>query len=313
MQRGMRLLRRQQWASYGCLLLLSSALAEQFASESLPSPHFRFEQLPVFEPESEFTTHDLQPARGRWRWPSVESGLVADGSMRGLFARVDLEPGLLLPYVGNVDSEALSYYTLLNQYTGVSVDSPPSHPLCLQDYCVASLANEASAGTEQGYNSRFFCPTGQEAEVMLRFAPKYHGWSRRSCLLLVMAPVRSGEQLHVHYGEGYERVGYTPADADVHSDPAAYKATEEALAEAIDRVEVLAPEWLHEEGAPALQALVGEEWVDAWVVSYKVETAAEPGTALTLTVEELADESLYRAGADALCPYRNAGSGHSEL
>jgi len=284
--------------------------------------HFRFEQLPVFDAESEYTTHELKPARGRWRWPSVESQVVVNGSisMRGLFARVDIEAGLLIPYVGNVDSEALSYYTLLNHYTNFSIDAPPSHPLCQQDYCVASLTNEASAGTGQGYNSRFFCPTGHEAGVMLKFAPKYFGWDRRACLLLVMSPVRAGEELFVHYGEGYQRLGYVPADADVQAAPDVYEAMEKALEEATNSLEVIAPEWLHEEGAPALQALVGEEgneeWVDAWVVSYTVETAEEPGKAITLTADELADESLYRAGAGVLCPYRSWPPGptsHGEL
>ena len=173
-----------------------------------PPPTLRFIQPPCF-------------GSGQWEW-----GVLYVGSDRGkgsgLFAAVDLPPGLLIPYIGrelpnnhrikgdSYDFKAYNETFILRADPGGVTPTPE----CQNSYCVASFANEATAGRER-YNCEFVTlPLGGCRAVM----PMYPDFMpEHDVFLLTMCTVLKHQPLLAHYGSAYRR-DYAAAAAEEVAD-----------------------------------------------------------------------------------------------
>ena len=281
------------------LLLLS--LLPQLHAE----PVLRFEQPPAFIESSAYTSTSGNRALGRWVWPSFTVAETLDGrraeawqresgeshlqrSMKGLFAAGSVAPGLLLPYVGelrdlharghrpasNLSLDTSYEYILANSATNLRADGHPALPLCRQQYCAAAFINEASGA--QLYNARYWCPSPEEARV-LALAPPYHSWDPRGCFILVMSRLQVGEEVLMHYGDGYPRLGYTARPSTAVTDAAQWAATEAALQAAVAAGTPLGAEWHLAAAQQARQEVASDKLVDAWFLrNAKVDNVSLP-------------------------------------
>lgn len=302
------------------------------------APALRYEQPPTFLENSDYTSASGARARGRWVWPSFIVAETPDGSMRGLYAAGAVSPGLLLPYVGELGNlhkrghrpasylslDASYTYVLANGATNLRSDGDPALPLCRQQYCAAAFVNEASGA--QLYNARYWCPTPAEARV-LAHAPAYHSWEPRGCFILVMSELQVGEEVLMHYGDGYPRAGYTAHPGSAVADAAQWAATEAALQAAVAAGAPLGAEWLHPPVAPVVAQQAwrvdgSDEWVDAWFLrcvegGVELEVARAPGLPLVVTHALLAGEGEYfrevAGGCEACRACSRQGSSRTEL
>ena len=107
----------------------------------------------------------------RWVWDGLEVRAVRFGSvLHGLFATRDIEPGLMIPYVGDMftddssaseaDARRSAHGLPPSRYILEEFDANPDAPACKQLYCVAGFANEAYA--DRLYNSTFVTFNGYE-------------------------------------------------------------------------------------------------------------------------------------------------------
>ena len=164
-----------------------------------------------------FIKPPIQGADGNWKWPPLEVKKVTvkvkenDGTekeiqVNGLFAAKDIDPGLLVPYAGRSIARSTANntdnsYQMEASNGRVIVDAIPSLSECALQYCVGGFTNEASENVrKEKYNCRFV-ELWEENAVN---APRYkHARPADWPYLMVMSPLKAGEQLFVSYGASY--------------------------------------------------------------------------------------------------------------
>jgi len=163
----------------------------------------------------------------KWEWDHLQVHMEKRGARDyySLRAKERILPGLLIPYVGDVQ---LTYnkhedldYMMRELYVGDLEPQPglrksrvplkayvfaePTRQICHNEYCVAAFINEATDGTDQSYN----CDTVNLSANNVKYAPNYAGFMKLSGYILVNSTVEKGEELFLNYGEDYARRGYT--------------------------------------------------------------------------------------------------------
>ena len=123
-------------------------------------------------------------------------------------AQRDLQPGLLLPYVGvryaSDEAHCGDKSYLLGGPSGCSLrDAHPSLPALAGQLSAAAYANELYAPRTQRYNATYYWLGRWSAEMVERNLPAYKGpngesvFDRDGCCVAVTAPVRAGEEIFV--------------------------------------------------------------------------------------------------------------------
>jgi hypothetical protein len=154
-------------------------------------------------------------------WEEVRSGFGPDTrQFRSLCARRRIAPGLIIPYSGVVSGTPgpdRAYQHELGR--GWAVDASPE--LCEPGVCIAGYVNEATEGTSELYNCKFYNLT----EENQRNCPAYPGFDKTinanqwPVFLVVMCEIQAGQPLLVSYDSPrYLRADYRakPDDFTTH-------------------------------------------------------------------------------------------------
>ena len=154
----------------------------------------------------------------RWVWDGLEVRPVRFGSVlgHGLFATRVIEPGLMIPYVGDLFTEEGEARRAANKvppsrYILEEFDADPGAPACKQLYCAAGFANEAYA--DRRYNSTFVTFNGYEDadRTICKNMPFYRHFDAWGGFLVPYKRLAVGEELCSWYGKSYASMrDYTP-------------------------------------------------------------------------------------------------------
>jgi hypothetical protein len=155
-----------------------------------------------------------------WKWPPLEVKKVQGTEMNGLFAAQKIEAGLLIPYAGRSITRSMAKntnnsYQMEAKKGCVIVDAMPSLSECASQYCIGGFTNEPSENARKEKFNCCFVELWAENSVN---APKYaHADHADWPYLMVMSPLKAGEQLFVSYGPSYEEnrkhFGYNAKDS----------------------------------------------------------------------------------------------------
>ena len=164
-----------------------------------------------------------------WTWPHLHVK-KAGKKGKGVFAKEDIPRGLLIPYNGELWTNAEyedgkrsvreKAYALDCQLNGIDLNEsnvgvhtvvladPTSHT-CRSQFCIAGMVNEASAGVPtELYNAQFVdLPFGHTVHM-----PRYGAFVRGlSSFILTTTDIKKDEEILCWYGPIYDRGGaYLP-------------------------------------------------------------------------------------------------------
>lgn len=176
----------------------------------------------------------------RWGWLVVNEDPVTG---LGLYAGRALPAGLLIPYIGQelrnhprLKSDSYDFKSSGDLFVlRPQVTTGTTIPECQHAYCIASYANEASAGVQR-YNCEFVnLPLGGCRTVM----PSYPEFAEEhDVFLLVMCDVPAGQPLLAHYGRRFVR-HYRAAAADEVEDRGQWNRTQKRFMAVVDAEEAI--------------------------------------------------------------------------
>lgn len=149
----------------------------------------------------------------RWVWPSLEVRATPFG--HGLFANRDIEPGLMIPYVGDAwNDEAIlrreASHVAPSRYILEDFDADPEVPACRQHYCIAGFSNEAY--DNRIYNCGFVAfNKDASSDIVCQNMPYYHHFDSWGGFMVTYKKIRANEELCVYYGKSYSKMrDYVP-------------------------------------------------------------------------------------------------------
>jgi hypothetical protein len=156
-----------------------------------------------------------------WVWPDVE---VRPHATKGhaLYARRDISPGLMLPFLGDIISRnpdsTNSDFVFEEDGFGVRAHGNPPPAVCSGKRCAVAFVNEPGMDERECINCMFLKLPAEGLEG-------YYGndaFRSPSMFLVVALPVAQGEELLAWYGDAYSDA----ADGDAHGETRTYLAAE---------------------------------------------------------------------------------------
>lgn len=171
------------------------------------------------------TPFRVDATTGMFRWPEL-SIRQKPGGRRGLFAATDIPPGTVIPYLGlliynNTNKEMYYYAARVDPWREYSftVARPKDkggdvHTIAIPLHTTGKLQpNDLEGRSIAGFVEE---PSGRQRTNLYTYKGIWFRdrWSFPGVFYVVMEPIRQGEELLVHYGDGYHRWNYTPSETE---------------------------------------------------------------------------------------------------